>query len=230
MSTDGDDPLSWVLYAVLVTATVLVAGPDPRTDRAARSWWWPPPVAAIVLWTIVAVPSLLRLLFPHLLDVMVRVPVRVRDGQWWRVMTSGLVQDGGVAGTVGNLLVLGAVAIAAVRVWGWYRAVGLFVVGQLLWGLFTSFVEPSAGAGVSGAAFALAASTAGLWTVVGAPRRMLVASAGTFVVGILLVAVHDAHGVAVLIGMLLGAVVGTVLPPPRRPVPAGSVPGGDVGS
>ncbi|WP_435277899.1 rhomboid family intramembrane serine protease [Rhodococcus yananensis] len=230
MSTAGDDPRSWVLYVVLVIVTAFVAGPDPRTDRAARSWWWPPPVAAVVLWTIVAIPSLIRLVFPHLLDVFVRVPDRVRDGQWWRVMTSMLVQDGGVAGTVGNLLVLGVVAIAAVRVWGWYRAVGLFVVGQLLWGLFTSFVEPSSGAGASGATFALAASVAGLWPVVGAARYLLVASGVTLVVGIGLVAWGDAHGVAVLIGMLLGAVVGTVLPPPDRPVPTGAAPRGDVGS
>ncbi len=125
------------------------------------------PIAAIALWVLVAVASVIRLISPSLLDVFRRYPVRTRDGEWWRVLTSALTQDGGVAGTVGNLVMLAIVAIAAVRVWGWQRAVALFVVGQLLWGLFTSFVAPSVGAGVSGATFVMAASLAGLWTVVG---------------------------------------------------------------
>jgi hypothetical protein len=45
---------------------------------------------------------------------------------------------------------------------------------------------------------------------------LLLASSATFLLGVVLVAFDDAHGVAVLIGMLLGAVLGTVLPP-RRP-------------
>lgn len=230
MSTSGDDPRAWLLYAVLIAVTVLAAAPHPRRDPvAARAWWWPPPTAATVVWVVVAVPSLLRLLTPGAFEVFVRIPDRTREREWWRVMTSALIQDGGVAGTVGNLVVLAVVLVGAVRVWGWYRAVALFVVGQLLWGLFTSFVSPSAGAGVSGAMFVTAASLAGLWPVLGAPRRLLAAAVVTGVVGALLVLLDDAHGVAVLIGMLLGAVLGTVLPP-RAAVTTGPVARGDVGS
>ncbi|MFD6857427.1 rhomboid family intramembrane serine protease [Rhodococcus sp. NPDC060090] len=219
MGTSGDDPRSWVLYVVVVALTALMAA--PRRGRDAQSWWWPPPVAAIVLWVLIAVPSVIRLILPLLLDVLRRDPVRTRDGEWWRVFTSALTQDGGVAGTVGNLVMLAIVAIAVVRIWGWERAVALFVVGQLLWALFTSFVAPSVGAGVSGATFVMAASLAGLWPVAGARRTLLVASAGTFVAGVLLVLLDDAHGVAVLIGMLLGAVLGIVLPPSRQVTAAG---------
>ncbi|MEE2061124.1 rhomboid family intramembrane serine protease [Rhodococcus artemisiae] len=218
MSTSGDDPRSWVLYAVVVALTALMAAPG---RSVAKGWWWPPPVAAIALWVLVAVPSVIRLISPSLLDVFRRYPVRTRDGEWWRVLTSALTQDGGVAGTVGNLVMFAIVAIAAVRVWGWQRAVALFAVGQVLWGLFTSFVAPSVGAGVSGATFVMAASLAGLWPVVGARRTLLVASAGTFVAGALLVVLDDAHGVAVLIGMLLGAVLGIVLPPSRQVAASG---------
>lgn len=215
MSASGDDPLLWALYAAVVALTVLAAMPSPRT--AARSWWWPPPAAAVVLWGVVAVASVTRLVVPSVVELFRREPVRTRDGgEWWRVLTAGLVEDGGVAVTLANLVLLAVVAVAAVRVWGWYRAVALFVAGQLLWGLFTTFVSPSVGAGTSGATLALAASLAGLWPVVGARRPLLLVSATIFVLGALLLALDDAHGVAVLIGMLLGAVLGTVLPPGRR--------------
>mgnify|MGYP003289869028 CR=1 FL=1 len=120
-------------------------------------------MAAVVLWGVVAVASVTRLIVPSLVELFRREPVRTRDGgQWWRVLTAGLVEDGGVVVTAANLVLLAVVAIAAVRSWGWYRAAALFVVGQILWGLFTTFVSPSVGAGTSGATLALAASIAGL--------------------------------------------------------------------
>ncbi len=128
-------------------------------------------------------------------------------------VVAGLIEDGGVLLTVVNLLLLAVVAVAIERVWRWYRALGLFVIGQVMWGLFTTFVFPSDGAGTTGATLAAAATLAGLWPVVGATRPLLVASAATFLLGVVLVIAGDAHGVAVLIGMLLGAVMATVLPP-----------------
>ncbi|WP_016932052.1 hypothetical protein, partial [Rhodococcus sp. R1101] len=170
-----------------------------------------------------------RLIFPELLDLFRRQPVRTRDaGEWWRVLAAGLVEDGGVLLTVVNLVLLAVVSVAIVRVWGWYRAIGLFVVGQLLWGLFTTFVFPSDGAGTTGATLASAATLAGLWPVVGATRPLLVASAATFVLGVVLVVAGDAHGVAILIGMLLGAVLATVLPPPHLTRASVSATRGDV--
>lgn len=217
MSSSGEDPLLWVLYVAVVAIAAVSASRSHSGSSAhatTRSFWWPPPVAAAILWSVVAVASLARLVFPGLLDVFRRQPVRTRDrGEWWRVLTAGLIEDGGVLLTVVNLLLLAVVAVAIVRVWGWYRALGLFLVGQVLWGLFTTFVFPSDGAGTTGATLASAATLAGLWPVVGATRSLLAASAATFLLGVVLVIAGDAHGVAVLIGMLLGAVLATVLPP-----------------
>lgn len=232
MSSSGEDPLLWVLYVAVVAITAVSASRSWSGSAAharARSFWWPPPVAATILWSVVAVMSLARLIFPELLDLFRRQPVRTRDaGEWWRVLAAGLVEDGGVLLTVVNLVLLAVVSVAIVRVWGWYRAIGLFVVGQLLWGLFTTFVFPSDGAGTTGATLASAATLAGLWPVVGATRPLLVASAATFVLGVVLVIAGDAHGVAILIGMLLGAVLATVLPPPYLTRASVSATRGDV--
>ncbi|MEE2035506.1 rhomboid family intramembrane serine protease [Rhodococcus chondri] len=222
MSTSGDDPRLWVFYAALVVLTVVSASRASagRGGRDRWSGWWPPPIAAVAVWAVVAMASLSRLLFPSLPGTFRRDPVRTRDeGEWWRVFSSALIQDGGVLDMIVALVFLAVVAAVSVRIWGWYRAVALLLVGQLLWGLFTTFVSPSVGAGTLGATLALAGSVAGLWPVVGARHRLLAAAAATFVLGAALVAFDDAHGVAVLIGMLLGAVLGTVLPPPRPTVP-----------
>jgi len=214
VTSSGEDPRLWVLYVAVVGVAAFAAAPTTRA--AARTFRWPPPAAAVVLWATVTAASVARLIAPDLLDVLDRRPVRTRDsGEWWRVLTAGVVEDGGVLLTVANLVLLAIVAVAAVRSWGWYRAVGLFVLGQILWGLFTTFVVPSVGAGTTGATLALAGSLAGLWPIVGASRPQVIASVATFLLGAVLVALGDAHGVAVLIGMLLGAVLGTVLPPLR---------------
>jgi len=232
VSSSGEDPRLWVLYVAAVAIAAVSASRSyagSGTRAAARSFRWPPPVAATVLWSVVATASLARLIFPGLLDTFRRQPVRTRDaGEWWRVLTAGLIEDGGVLLTAVNLVLLAVVAVAIVRVWGWYRAIGLFVLGQILWGLFTTFVFPSTGAGTTGATLAAAATLAGLWPVVGASRGSLVAAAATFVLGVVLVVLDDAHGVAILIGMLLGAVLATVLPPAGLARTAGSAAPSDI--
>ncbi|MFE2120562.1 MULTISPECIES: rhomboid family intramembrane serine protease [Rhodococcus] len=227
MSTSEADPGSVLLLALVAALAVLLA--QRRCAPPGRLvWWpppgrllWPPPVTALVLWLVVAVPSLLRLAVPSLLGTFGRDPLRIRaEDEWWRVLTSVLVQDGGVFVTLVNLLLLAVVATVAVRVWGPGRAVGLFAVSQLLFGLFTAFVSPSTGAGSSGASFAVAGSIAGLWLAVGARGAVLAAAVGIGLAGAVLVVAGDGHGVAVLVGVLLGAVLGTVAPPRRAALAA----------
>lgn len=170
-----------------------------------------------MLWLFIAVPSLVQLIFPAVLDALERDPNLIRDHQWWRILTSVAVQDGGPVGFVVNLAVLAWVAPLCVRVWGGSRAVLLFVASQIIFGLFTAFLFPSPGAGNSAATLALAASLAGLSVMQSKQVPALAASAGIVVAGVLLIAVSDAHGLAVLTGTLLGAALATVSPPPGDP-------------
>lgn len=146
MSTSDAAPGSVLLLALVAALAVLLA--QRRLAVPPGRLLWPPPVTALVLWLVVAVPSLLRLAVPSLLGTFGRDPLRIRaEEEWWRVLTSVLVQDGGVLLTLVNLVLLAVVATVAVRVWGPGRAIGLFAVSQLLFGLFTAFVSPSTGAG-----------------------------------------------------------------------------------
>lgn len=212
MSTSAAEPTSLVLLAVVLALAIALGGTLSGLGwNVARIH--NVPTVAVVLWSVVAVPSLLQIPFPAIRVAFERDPMLVRDDQWWRIMTSVLVQDGGIGGMVANLVILGVVAPVAGRVWGNGRTLLLFGTSQLILGLFTAFVFPSPGAGYSGATCALAASIAGLAVMQSPRRRELVMAAGVVLAGIMMVAVDDAHGLAILTGALLGAAMGTVSPP-----------------
>lgn len=62
-----------------------------------------------------AAVSCVQLLVPGVLERLERTPA-VREGEPWRVLTSLLVQDGGLTGTVTNLIGLAVLGVLAERV------------------------------------------------------------------------------------------------------------------
>jgi membrane associated rhomboid family serine protease len=80
--------------------------------------------------------SIAGLVAPSLVDALGREPVALSEGQLWRLLTSLLVQDGGVPGTVLNLVglaVLGALVERRVGR-GWWLAgyLGAGLVGEVV--------------------------------------------------------------------------------------------------
>jgi membrane associated rhomboid family serine protease len=208
MNTSGGGELQALLYALMLMCSAwaglaLLAVASPR--RLARR----PPVAAVGLWLVVAVPSLIQLTFPQLLGWLGRQPAMIRDdGQVWRLVTSAVVEDGGLAGTLFNLAVLAVIAVIAVRIWGAATALAIFVAGVVGFNVMATYVSPSAGAGSSGGTFMLAASVTGLAAVVIRRPLFAVLAAGTIADGVMLLALRDAHGEVVLAGLLVGALLG----------------------
>ncbi|GAA1627395.1 rhomboid family intramembrane serine protease [Catellatospora bangladeshensis] len=101
----------------------------------------PIPRATAIVFLLTAVPSLLQFAYPALETTLRRDPVLIADGQLWRLVTSSLVQDSGVSGTVSNLgflLVLGWLAERTVGTGRWLLSflggVALGQVGGLLFG------------------------------------------------------------------------------------------------
>ncbi|SCG61970.1 rhomboid family intramembrane serine protease [Micromonospora humi] len=164
------------------------------------------PVATVAALVVVGVPTLLQLtVAPALLGQLGRDRAAIGDGQVWRLVTSLVVQDGGVAGSVFNLAALAVVGVVAERVWGAGRwAVVALASGVLaqVWGLV---VQP-VGAGNSVAVFGLAASVAVVAVRSGDRVGRLLGVASLLVAVALLVA-GDIHGGAAVVG----AAVGTVL-------------------
>lgn len=63
-----------------------------------------------------------QLIHPALLTLLERDAARIRQGEWWRLATALLVQDGGLAGGISNiaaLLLIGSQAeqLLQRRVW-----------------------------------------------------------------------------------------------------------------
>jgi hypothetical protein len=108
VSTSGGGSLNGLLYVVMLACAVRggreLLGPD--VERSLRV----PVLGSTVLWLTVAVPSLLQIAFGDLLGALERDPELIRHhDQWWRLVTSSVVQDGGIAGTLFNLAVLAVV-------------------------------------------------------------------------------------------------------------------------
>ena len=198
-----------ILYVVVLALSVRVA--LHATDFGVRPRI---PLGAFAVWLPVAVMSVLQGFVPALEHGLRRDPFLINtQGQWWRIFTSALVQDGGFAGTVFNLVALAVVAVVAVRMWGTAHMLVVLVCSQLIFNLLCTFVFPEVGAGNSGATLALATSVIGLVIVLDPQRRDIVLAAAVLAVGVILLAMHDAHGEAVVIGLVIGAVAGVVWPP-----------------
>ncbi|NLU83857.1 rhomboid family intramembrane serine protease [Rhodococcus sp. HNM0569] len=211
-------PMASVLLAVALVSCLYVGGArtlaDLRFDDVSR--------AGKGLCAVVVAVSIAQWIFPVLGTWFARDPVLVRDGQWWRVVTSAFVQSGGVVATVLGLAALVVVVPVAERAWGAPRAALLLVAGQVVFGLASTFVftgASGAGTGVAGAVGALAGSLVGVAALSGPPRRTAVAAIVAFAIGLGLVVADDVRGFALLAGILLGAALATVSPPRHERLP-----------
>lgn len=164
------------------------------------------PIATIVALLVVGVPSVLQLtVAPELLEVLKRDRTAIFGGEAWRLASSLVVQDGGVAGTIFNVAALAVVGVIAEWIWGagrWALIALVSGLGAQLWGLV---VQP-VGAGNSVAVFGLGASVAVAALVAGrGPARIL---AGVSLLGAaFLLVVGDLHGGAAAIGAALGGIL-----------------------
>jgi hypothetical protein len=125
------------------------------------------------------------------------------------------VQDGGVEGTIFNLVVLFVIATLAGYAWGPVRAIGLFLVGVIGFNLTATFAFASPGGGNSAATIFLATSMVALAVVRLRAVPALAAAAVVVVAGAVLLAVNDAHGIPILGGLVIGAGL-AVLPAHRH--------------
>jgi membrane associated rhomboid family serine protease len=152
------------------------------------------------LWCAVAIPSVLQFAIPVMLQLGRRDASAV--GQWWRLLTSMFLQDGGVPGTVFNLVTL---AISVVLVGAVLRGptmIAVFVAGGLVSNLLTIGLLHQSGAGNSMATMCLVV----LATVVLKRRTevSVIPLVAVFAAAAALLALHDQHGFAVTLGLVAG--------------------------
>jgi rhomboid protease GluP len=143
------------LYGLVLTTSFLASRMHPISDQR-RQWPWATTVAMLV----VGIPTVAQFtVAPWLLENLQRDWTLIGRGQLWRLLTSLVVQDGGLAGAIFNLAALAAIGVAAEQVWAAKRWTVIALaagVGAQFWG---KIVQPLGG-GNSVAVFGLAASIA----------------------------------------------------------------------
>jgi hypothetical protein len=156
------------------------------------------PLVTAVVFTAAAATSVLGLMLPQVLEALERTPQGLH-GDWWRTLTSLFVQDGGVLGTLSNLLFLLLLGVLAERLAGprWWLA-AYFGAG------LAGYAWQPRGAGNSVANCGLAGLlVVALLSIRWGTGPLLAGIAGAAAVAML--AATDIHGAALAAGILLAA-------------------------
>lgn len=168
--------------------------------RVPRPRWW-----AVLLWCVVAVPSLGQLVWaPGLLAWGQRESSALAAGEWWRLLTAIGLQDGGWGGTVFNLTMLAVTLLLVGELWRPWVTVLVFVLGGVGANLLTASLLGTTGAGNSMATLCLVAAAA----VTTAGRRWSAAQAVPLLLlglaAAALILTTDQHGLALALGVAVG--------------------------
>jgi membrane associated rhomboid family serine protease len=206
VDTSGSSTASVILDLVVLALFInvglrlLVASPLPRKV----------PVVAITFVVLVGVPSLVQFALPAVGEALVRNPdLTLHHGEWWRVLTAIAAQDGGLTGAVFNLIVLAGVLTLGEWIWGRWRTVVLFLAPSVILNLLAiGWNQP--GGGSSFATDGLIMSMCGLGLVISKNLVVRLCASVAVVIGVVLVFLNDAHGVAILVGAALGVAFAVV--------------------
>jgi len=187
---------------VFVLASAAIAGANGAASLSSQTSRPRAPLVTICLFSAVATPSLLQLVYPIILRTLERDPARIAGGEWWRLVTPLFVQDGGASGTAFNLISLLVVGTVAERIWNRAQTAALFFAGGIA-GEVAGLAWKPVGAGNSVGNFGLAAAIViACLTGHAPPRARLVASA-SLAASVVLLFLRNLHGAASLGGAAL---------------------------
>lgn len=192
-----------VLLWLVILGAAMGGGPALQARRRPLRL----PVATIGIAVVTLAFSVWGNLDPDVLDALRRSRDRLLDGEWWRIATPLVVQDGGWTGTVFNivtLLVLGAIAESLLGrrvLLATYLAAGLAseVVAYTL-------IRDQGFAGNSVAVMGLAGLLAVIWAMTPSPRMRVPGVIG-LAAGLALIATANLHGAGFAVGALAGIIL-----------------------
>lgn len=183
-----------IVGVLLLRVRAATSAPTPRAIS---------PITA-ALCCCVAIPSFAQFAFPGLFLALRRDADRIlHHGQWWRVATSLVVQDGGVAGTVFNLVWLVGLAALATTLLGDRDLLILFGGGGIVGELVALRWQPI-GAGNSVGNLGLAGGILALAVLHGTNLSIRLIAGCGIALGVILLIQRDIHGAALLAGVAIG--------------------------
>lgn len=195
MGVAVDGVLPFILVLTIFVVVLLMQG---RTEKL--RW----PIATTVIWVITLVVGVFAVFDQNLLDAIGRNGDRLASGEWWRIISPLIGQDGGLVGLLFNLLTLAFVGTVVENLFGRRMLVGVYLAAGLIGEIAAYTVLPPQGfAGNSVANFGLV----GLLFVVGVTKQMpawVIAAIGLFL-GVVMLVGLSIHGVGFAVGALIGA-------------------------
>ena len=205
MDTTGSSIAS-IVVALLVLAVFLRSALGMvRQSARPRGFPW----LTLVLVVVIGVPSIGQYLgWTAVGDALRREPqLTLHHGEWWRVLTSLLAQDGGIWAAVYSLAVVAVVITLSSWIQGPWLTLAIFVSCSIVLNLL-ALGWNAVGGGTSFASDGTMLSVLVMGLVLAKDRVVMISAIIAIAGGTLLVVLWDAHGVAILLGAAIGAVHG----------------------
>ena len=207
MDTSGDSIASIVVSLLVLAVFIRSALGMLRRSPRRRGVPW----LTIVLVVVIGIPSIGQYVgWPAAGAALRREPrLTLHHGEWWRVLTAILAQDGGLVAAVFGLLVVAIAVTFSSWLQGPWLTLAIFLVCSIVLNLL-ALGWNAVGGGTSFASDGVMLSILA-WGLVTLRDRVVVISAALAIAsGVLLVVLDDAHGVAILLGAAIGAAHGLV--------------------
>jgi hypothetical protein len=187
--------------AVLQLRAASTQAREGTASPTARERW---PRTTAWLAFAIAVPTIGQVFAPDVLSALRRDAAAIASGEWWRLATALFVQDGGLGGSLSNLVGLVLVGWVAETLWGGRLLLAIFFAGGLCAEVVALWWQPI-GAGNSIANVSVAASLA-VWCLVHRRTTAVVVPASVAIASwAALLALRDIHAAAAVFGGLIGA-------------------------
>ena len=205
MDTSGSSTAS-IVVALVVLGAFLSSAPRMVRGRGRPLRF---PWLTLVLVVVIGVPSIAQYFgAPAIGDALRREPaLTLHHGEWWRVLTSLMAQDGGKVAAIFGLAVVAVAITFSTWIQGTWLTLAVFLFCSIVLNLL-AIGWGAVGGGTSFASDGTMLSVLVLGLVMARDRVVMIAAIIAIVGGILLVALWDAHGVAILLGAAIGAVHG----------------------
>jgi rhomboid protease GluP len=163
-------------------------------DNASRKF----PLATVVLLSITGTLTGLQFVFLPLLTSLRRVPNELTEHQYWRLLTSLFVHNGGLKQIAFNFIAIVIVGTIVERIFGTGRWLILYFAGGFIGQIAGLYWKPlGAGASVAGAGLLGALA---IWMTIHPLWRARIGGAVIICGACALVYFHDIHGPPVLTG------------------------------
>ena len=144
-----------------------------------------------------------------ILDAIRRDPDRLQSGEWWRLITPLVGQDGGLSGLIFNLVILLAVGAVVENLFGWKLLLVTYLAAGILSEVAAYTIMPNQGfAGNSVANFGLIGLVCA-FGVMSSNAARLTGALG-LLGGVVLLLLWDLHGIGIAVGALIGVGIGVV--------------------